>query len=184
LNALIPQLRSKLPALPATEVSFQPMSTTNGICAMDQVDMMTSRNSDRHTFSVLINPQKQTPISPKQVLARINRLTVGVHSPSTLTMGPRLSNTFDFAHKFVRGMPPCSMPPTRACRRPAAHRDFSHDADTIAVLAAARLSASRRMRSTKPGGRNVSLSSTDRTPEFNRSRALAWRSSAVIRKEN
>jgi len=47
---------------------------------MDQVDMMTSRNSDRHTFSVLINPQKQAPISPKQVQARINRLTVGVHS--------------------------------------------------------------------------------------------------------
>jgi hypothetical protein len=49
---------------------------------MDPVDMMTSRNSGRYTFSVLINPQKQTPISPKQVVARTNRLTVGVHSPS------------------------------------------------------------------------------------------------------
>jgi hypothetical protein len=88
MRLFLSSVGSKLPALPATEVLFQPMSTTNGICAMDQVDMMTSQNSDRHTFSVLINPQKQTPISPKQVLARINRLTVGVHSPSTLTWIP------------------------------------------------------------------------------------------------
>jgi hypothetical protein len=35
------------------------------------------------------------------------------------------------------------------------------------------------MRSIKRAGRNVSLSSTDGTPEFNRSRALALRSSAA-----
>src|SRR5262249_22241752 len=52
---------------------------------------------------------------------------------------------------------------------------ISHHANTIPVLAAARLSASRRMRSIKRAGRNVSLSSTDGTPEFNRSRALALR---------
>jgi hypothetical protein len=177
MRLFLSSVGSKLPALPATEVLFQPMSTTNGICAMDQVDMMTSQNSDRHTFSVLINPQKQTPISPKQVLARINRLTVGVHSPSTLTWIPD-SRTLSISLPSLSVGCPCSLPPTRACRRPATHRGSSHDADTIPALAAARLSASRRIRSTKPAGRNVCLSSTDRR----RSSIARSRSSAVIRK--
>jgi hypothetical protein len=73
LDALIPQLQKKLPAM---EISFQAGAAANGTCAMQQVDMTMLRGSEQRTFSVLIDPQQGPPISPKQVLARINRLTV------------------------------------------------------------------------------------------------------------
>src|ERR1700730_867155 len=59
-------------------------------------------------------------------------------------------------------------------------KHFGHDADSMPPLTAARVSASRRMRSTRSAGRKVSLTSTDWTPEFNSSRSSASRSSAVI----
>src|SRR5262249_35298846 len=59
-------------------------------------------------------------------------------------------------------------------------KHFGHDADSMPLATAARVTTSRRMRSTRSPGRNVSLTSTDWTPQFNRSRALASRSSAVI----
>src|SRR5262249_8651487 len=57
---------------------------------------------------------------------------------------------------------------------------FGHDAASIPLLIAGFLSTSRRTRSTRSAGRNLSLTSTDCTPEFNRSRSLASRSRAVM----
>src|SRR5262245_16930740 len=57
---------------------------------------------------------------------------------------------------------------------------FGHDAASIPLLTKGLLCTSRRMRSTRSAGRKVSLTSTDCTPEFNRSRSLASRSRAVM----
>src|SRR5262245_19888054 len=57
---------------------------------------------------------------------------------------------------------------------------FGHDAASILLLTAGFICTSRRTRSTKSAGRNLSLTSTDCTPEFNRSRSLASRSRAVM----
>src|SRR5262245_27219708 len=57
---------------------------------------------------------------------------------------------------------------------------FGHDAASIPLLTAGFVCTSRRMRSTRSAGRNLSLTSTDCTPEFNRSRSLASSSRAVI----
>src|SRR5690242_6088573 len=51
--------------------------------------------------------------------------------------------------------------------------DMAHDADWISLAAAAWACAIRRMRSTRSAGRKVSLTSTDCTPQFSRSRAGA-----------
>src|SRR5262249_53511423 len=57
---------------------------------------------------------------------------------------------------------------------------FGHDAAFIPLLPAGFVCTSRRMRSTRSAGRNLSLTSTDCTPEFNRSRSLTSRSRAVM----
>src|SRR5262245_66466277 len=59
-------------------------------------------------------------------------------------------------------------------------KHFGHDAASISLLTAGLLCTSRRMRSTRSAGRNLSLTSTDCTPEFNRARSLASRSSEVM----
>src|SRR5215472_9783765 len=57
---------------------------------------------------------------------------------------------------------------------------FGHDAASISPLTAGLLCTNRRMRSTRSAGRNLSLTSTDCTPEFNLARSLASRSSDVM----
>src|SRR5262249_29897550 len=57
---------------------------------------------------------------------------------------------------------------------------FGHDAASIPLLTAGFVCTSRRMCSTRSAGRNLSLTSTDCTPEFNRSRSFALRSRAVM----
>src|SRR6266498_3073181 len=59
-------------------------------------------------------------------------------------------------------------------------KHFGHDAASIPLLTAGILCTSRRMRSTRSAGRNRSLTSTNWTPAFNRSRSLASRSSEVM----
>src|SRR5262249_61103910 len=59
-------------------------------------------------------------------------------------------------------------------------KHFGHGATSIRLLTAGFLCTSRRMRSTRSAGRNLSLTSTNCTPAFNRSRSLASRSSEVI----
>src|SRR5262249_52329760 len=59
-------------------------------------------------------------------------------------------------------------------------KHFGHDAASIPLLAAGFFCTSRRTRSTSSAGRNLSLTSTDCTPEFSRSRSLASRSRAVM----
>src|SRR5215469_8096664 len=59
-------------------------------------------------------------------------------------------------------------------------KHFGHDAASIALLTAGFLCTSRRMRSTRSAGRNLSLTSTNWTPAFDRSRSLASRSSEVM----
>lgn len=76
LNAIIPQLRKKLPG---TEISFQLPANdghSNATCGMQLSNMTVARGTERHTFGVLIDPPMGEPIAPKQVLARITRLTV------------------------------------------------------------------------------------------------------------
>jgi hypothetical protein len=76
LNAIIPQLRKKLPA---TDISFQlPINGKDpiGTCEMQLSNMTVARGMESHTFSVLIDPPPGLPIVPKHVLARITRLTV------------------------------------------------------------------------------------------------------------
>src|SRR5262249_25350768 len=57
---------------------------------------------------------------------------------------------------------------------------FGHDAASIPLLTAGFVCTSRRIRSTSSAGRNLSLTSTDCRPEFNRSRSFALRSRAVM----
>src|SRR6516162_9084668 len=59
-------------------------------------------------------------------------------------------------------------------------KHFGHDAASISVLTTGLLCTSRRMRSTRSAGWNLSLTSTDCTPEFNLARFLASRSSEVM----
>src|SRR5262249_53153448 len=59
-------------------------------------------------------------------------------------------------------------------------KHFGHDAASISLLTAGLLCTSRRMRSTRSAGWNLSLTSTNWTPAFNRSRSLASRSSEVM----
>src|SRR5262249_26421595 len=60
-------------------------------------------------------------------------------------------------------------------------KHFGHDAASIPLLTdAGFFCTSQRTRSTRSAGRNLSLTSTNWTPAFNRSRSLASRSSAVI----
>src|SRR6516165_12491259 len=59
-------------------------------------------------------------------------------------------------------------------------KHFGHDAVSIPLITSDFLCTSRRMRSTRSAGRNLSLTSTDCTPEFNRARSLASRSSEVM----
>src|SRR5262245_2498320 len=59
-------------------------------------------------------------------------------------------------------------------------KHFGHDAASISLLTGGLLCTSRRMRSTRSAGRNLSLTSTNWTPAFNRSRSLASRSSEVM----
>src|SRR5262245_39718150 len=59
-------------------------------------------------------------------------------------------------------------------------KHFGHDAASISLLTAGLLCTSRRMRSTRSTGLNLSLTSTDWTPEFSRSRSFASRSRAVM----
>src|SRR5262245_8999487 len=58
--------------------------------------------------------------------------------------------------------------------------NLGHDAASISLLTGGLLCTTRRMRSTRSAARNVSLTSTVCTPEFNRSRSLASRSRAVM----
>src|SRR6516164_2878029 len=59
-------------------------------------------------------------------------------------------------------------------------KHFGHDAASIPLRAGGLLCTSRRMRSTRSAGWNLSLTSTNWTPAFNRSRSLALRSSEVM----
>src|SRR5215469_5986095 len=59
-------------------------------------------------------------------------------------------------------------------------KHFGHDAASISALTGDLLCTNRRMRSTRSAGRNLSLTSTDCTPEFNLARSLASRSSEVM----
>src|SRR5262245_41507804 len=58
--------------------------------------------------------------------------------------------------------------------------NFGHDAASIPLVTGGWLCTTRRMRSTRSVARNVSLTSTVCTPEFNLSRSLASRSRAVM----
>src|SRR5260370_28365684 len=59
-------------------------------------------------------------------------------------------------------------------------KHFSHDAASILLTTGGLLCTSWRMRSTRSAGWNLSLTSTNWTPAFNRSRSLALRSSEVM----
>src|SRR3979409_2469948 len=59
-------------------------------------------------------------------------------------------------------------------------KHFDHDAASAPLSTAGLVCTSRRMRSTNSAGRNVSLTNTDCTPEFNRSRSFASRLSEVM----
>src|SRR5712691_4096957 len=59
-------------------------------------------------------------------------------------------------------------------------KNLDHDAVSILLMTGGLLCTSRRMRSTRSAGRNMSLTRTDCTPEFRRSRSLASRSRAVM----
>src|SRR5262245_13018843 len=59
-------------------------------------------------------------------------------------------------------------------------KHFGHDPGSIPLITSGFFCASRRMRSTRSAGRNLSLTSTDCTPEFSRARSLASRSRAVM----
>src|SRR6266480_1416980 len=59
-------------------------------------------------------------------------------------------------------------------------KHFGHDAASIPLMTSGLFCTSRRMRSTRSAGRNLSLTSTNWTPAFNRSRSFASRSSEVI----
>src|SRR5262249_58394094 len=59
-------------------------------------------------------------------------------------------------------------------------KHFGHDAASIPLITSGFFCTSRRMRSTRSAGRNISLTSTDCTPEFNRARSLASRARAVM----
>src|SRR6516165_10878829 len=59
-------------------------------------------------------------------------------------------------------------------------KHFGHDAASIPLITSGFFCASRRMRSTRSAGRNLSLTSTDCTPELSRARSLASRSSEVM----
>src|SRR5215216_1314912 len=56
-------------------------------------------------------------------------------------------------------------------------KHFGHDAASIPLMTSGFFCTSRRMRSTRSAGRNLSLTSTNCTPAFNRSRSFASRSS-------
>src|SRR6266700_1723866 len=58
-------------------------------------------------------------------------------------------------------------------------KHFGHDAASIPLMTSGFFCTSR-MRSTRSAGRNLSLTSTNCTPAFNRSRSLASRSRAVM----
>src|SRR5262245_49797316 len=58
--------------------------------------------------------------------------------------------------------------------------NLGHDAASILLVTGGWLCTTRRMRSTRSAARNVSLTSTVCTPEFNLSRSLASRSRAVM----
>jgi hypothetical protein len=76
LDAILPQLRTKLPA---TGISFRtsvPDAMTDNTCRMQRVEMTTSFGGDSRTFSVLVDPQREATIKPKELLARISRMTV------------------------------------------------------------------------------------------------------------
>src|SRR5215471_4578390 len=59
-------------------------------------------------------------------------------------------------------------------------KHFGHDAASILLITSGFFCASRRMRSTRSAGRNLSFTNTNWTPAFNRSRSLASRSSEVM----
>src|SRR5215510_3467140 len=59
-------------------------------------------------------------------------------------------------------------------------KHFGHEAASISLLTGGLLCTNRRMRSTRSAGRNLSLTSTNWTPAFNRSRSLTSRSRAVM----
>src|SRR6266513_157402 len=59
-------------------------------------------------------------------------------------------------------------------------KHFGHDAASISLRTGGLLCTSRRMRSTRSAGWNLSLTSTSCTPAFNRSRSCASRSRAVM----
>src|SRR5262249_23447444 len=59
-------------------------------------------------------------------------------------------------------------------------KNFGHDDASIPPMTSGFFCASRRIRSTRSAGRNLSLTSTDCTPAFNLARSLASRSSAVM----
>src|SRR5262249_32214986 len=76
LDAILPQLRKKLPA---TEILFRAPTNraeTGNMCGMQRAEMTSSFESGTRSFSVLINPQADVSIKPRQVLARIHRITV------------------------------------------------------------------------------------------------------------
>jgi len=75
LNAIIPQLRKKLPG---TEISFRTdlSEKEENSCGMQGMNMTIARGTDNRTFHVLVDPQFDSLAQPKQVLARITRLTV------------------------------------------------------------------------------------------------------------
>src|SRR3989440_2547299 len=59
-------------------------------------------------------------------------------------------------------------------------KHFGHDAAPIPLMTSGFFCTSRRMRSTRSAGRNLSLTNTNCTTAFNRSRSFASRSSEVI----
>src|SRR4029450_2784821 len=59
-------------------------------------------------------------------------------------------------------------------------KHFGHDAASIPLITSGFLCTSRWMRSTTSAGRHLSSTTPDCTPEFNRARSLAPRSSEVM----
>lgn len=75
LDAILAQLPKKLPA---GDVNFRlsAATLTNKSCRMEPAEMTTSLGPDSHTFSVLVDPLENAAIKPKELLARIDQITV------------------------------------------------------------------------------------------------------------
>lgn len=76
LNGIASQLPKRFPATKTTFTAPPSGSPIDNRCRMQPMNMTTERDTKTHTFSVLVDPQQGPDVAPKEMLARIVRLTV------------------------------------------------------------------------------------------------------------